>query len=92
MEQLKGIHSFLEEGDKCTCPILIGKIQGRAGKRSNNFAEFMALKLALLLAAEKGAVRIKMFGDSQVVIKWMEGVLLHVKTSSFVPYLMTPCP
>ena len=64
MEQLKGIHSFVEKGDKCTCQILIGKIQGRAGKRSNTFAEFMALKLALLLAGEKGTIRIKMFGDS----------------------------
>lgn len=43
------------------------------GRGTNNFAEIMAVKLALSLAIEKAACEVQVYGDSQVVIKWMTG-------------------
>lgn len=49
------------------------KFKAGLGRGSNYFAELMALKVALVLAIEKGTHRIQVFGDLQMVIKWMEG-------------------
>jgi ribonuclease HI len=40
---------------------------------ANNYAELIALRLALILAFEKEADRLQVSVDSQVVIQWMDG-------------------
>jgi ribonuclease HI len=40
---------------------------------SNNFAELMALRLLLKVAMEKNIRPIQVYGDSKLVIKWMNG-------------------
>jgi hypothetical protein len=49
------------------------QIQDWLGKRYNNYAELIALKLSLRLAADKGAQKVQVFGDFQLVINWMKG-------------------
>jgi ribonuclease HI len=41
------------------------------GPGTNNYAELMALKLLLNFAGEKGIRSIQIFGDSMVVINWV---------------------
>lgn len=49
------------------------KLKAGLGRGSNNFAELMALKLSLILAAERGVSRLQVFGDSLLVRNWMNG-------------------
>jgi ribonuclease HI len=42
------------------------------GSGSNNYAELMALKLLLLFAKEKQVTSLQIFGDSQLVVKWVQ--------------------
>ena len=58
------------------------------GGGSNNYAELLALKLLIKLAAEKGVTRYHVFGDSSVVINWMNGKLL--KLQLFLPGMLAP--
>jgi ribonuclease HI len=44
------------------------------GRGTNNVAEFMALKITLMLVVEYGAIKLQVFGDSLMVINWMLGV------------------
>jgi ribonuclease HI len=57
------------------------------GRGSINYVELMNLKLAPTLATGKGVHRTQVFGDSQVVFKWMEGHLLVI-TFFYILYLM----
>jgi ribonuclease HI len=41
------------------------------GAGTNNYAELMSLKLLLLFAKEKNVNSIQVFGDSQMVVKWV---------------------
>lgn len=43
------------------------------GGGSHNYAELLALKLLMKLAAKKGVTRSHVFGDSLVVLNWMNG-------------------
>jgi ribonuclease HI len=43
------------------------------GRGTNNKAELMALKLLLILSAEKGAQKLQIFDNSLVVVNWMNG-------------------
>ena len=42
------------------------------GSGSNNFAELMALKPLLLFAKEKLVTSLQIFGDSQLVVRWVQ--------------------
>jgi ribonuclease HI len=46
----------------------------KMGLRSgtNNFAELMSIKLLLLFSKEKKLTSLQVFGDSQVVVKWVQ--------------------
>ena len=44
------------------------------GNCTNNFAELMALKLLLCYAIERGCKRLQIFGDSMIVINWINKV------------------
>ena len=44
------------------------------GTGTNNYAELMALKLLLCFAIERGCKRIQIFGDSLIVINWINKV------------------
>ena len=41
------------------------------GTRTNNYAELMMLKLLLCFAIERNCRQLQVFGDSMVVINWM---------------------
>jgi ribonuclease HI len=41
------------------------------GPGSNNYAEFLTLKLLLLFAKEKQVSSLQIFGDSMLVISWI---------------------
>jgi ribonuclease HI len=49
------------------------KFRAGLGHGTNNFAEIMVLKLALILAAEKRTSHLQVSGDSMLVIKWLTG-------------------
>jgi ribonuclease HI len=51
------------------------------GPSTNNQSELSTLKLALLLAKEKWLTHLQIMGDSQIVIKWMDG---KVKLGNFL--------
>jgi len=60
------------------------KIKMGLGSSTNNFAELMSLKL-LLFTKEKNVTSLQVFGDSQVVVKWVQNqqqcqniLLLHI--------------
>ena len=40
---------------------------------TNNFVEHMELKLLLMLVIEKGVQNLQTFGDSLVVVNWING-------------------
>ena len=44
------------------------------GDGANNFVELMALKLLLFFALEKDSRRIQIFGDSLVILNWVNKV------------------
>jgi ribonuclease HI len=43
------------------------KFKAGLGRGTNNFDELMALKLVLILAAEKGVQKLQIFRDSMIV-------------------------
>ena len=42
------------------------------GSRSNNYVELMTLKLLLCFAIERNSKMLQVFGDSMVVINWID--------------------
>ena len=44
------------------------------GSGTNNYAELMALKLLLCFAIERNCKKIQVFGDSFVVINWINNI------------------
>jgi ribonuclease HI len=61
----EGLH-FLRDGH-------VLEFKAGLGRGTNNLAEFMALKLLIMLVAEKDVHNIQFFGDSLDVINWMNG-------------------
>jgi ribonuclease HI len=51
------------------------KIKMGLGSGINNFAELISLKLLLLFCKEKNVTSLQVFGDSQVVVKWVQNQL-----------------
>jgi ribonuclease HI len=48
------------------------KIKMGLGPGTNNYAELLSLKLLLLFAKVKNVNSIHIFGDSQIVVKWVQ--------------------
>ena len=49
------------------------------GARSNNYSEIMALKLLLLFVVEKDCKTLQVFGDSLLVINWVNRIqICHI--------------
>ena len=48
------------------------KLKAGLGKKTNSFLKLVDLELSLKLANEKGSQKVHVFGDSLVIIKWME--------------------
>ena len=44
------------------------------GECTNNFAELLSLKLLLQFAIEKGCIHLHIFGDSLIIINWVNKV------------------
>ena len=44
------------------------------GEGTNNFAELLSLKLLLQFALEKGCKHLQIFGDSLIIINWVNKV------------------
>lgn len=56
----------------------------RLGNGTNNFVKIMALKLLLTLAKDRRMDQIQVFGDSKVIINWINGIY-HVKSLLLMP-------
>ena len=56
------------------------------GHGTNNFVELLGLKLLLKLALENNITNLQVFGDSQLVIKWVNG-LYRVQNMILSPLL-----
>ena len=50
------------------------QISMELGSGSNNYAELMALKLLLCFAIERNSKKLQVFGDSLVVINWINKI------------------
>jgi ribonuclease HI len=56
------------------------------GAGTNNFSELLALKLLLLFAVEKGCNTLQVFGDSLLIINWVnQEQIFHI--TRLMPYL-----
>jgi ribonuclease HI len=62
-----GVHVTTPDGDE------VAGLYGYLGRASNNVAEYEALLHALRYAAGRGARRLRIFSDSELVVKQMSG-------------------
>jgi len=73
-----GIHVTTPEGDE------LARLYGYLGPASNNVAEYQALLHGLRWALHRGAERVHVFSDSELVVKQMSGAY-RVKHPAMVP-------
>jgi ribonuclease HI len=73
-----GIHVTTPEGDE------LARLYGYLGPASNNVAEYQALLHGLRWALHRGAARVHVFSDSELVVKQMSGAY-RVKHPAMVP-------
>ena len=73
-----GIHVTTPEGDE------LARLYGYLGPASNNVAEYQALLHGLRWALDRGANRVHVFSDSELVVKQMSGAY-RVKHPAMVP-------
>ena len=59
------------------------KIQMGIGAGTNNYAELMALKLLLHFALEQGCKKLQIFGDSLIIINWVNKIQ-HCKNLALI--------
>ena len=62
----------------------VAELYGYLGRASNNVAEYQALIHALRYALKRGAERVKVFSDSELVVRQMAGQY-RVKHPDMVP-------
>jgi ribonuclease HI len=62
----------------------VAELYGYLGRASNNVAEYQALIHALRWALARGATRLKVFSDSELVVKQISGAY-RVKHPDMVP-------
>jgi ribonuclease HI len=77
-EAAYGVHVSTAGGAEVT------GLYGYLGRASNNVAEYQALLHALRWAAARGARRLRIYSDSELVVKQMEGTY-RVKHPDMVP-------
>jgi ribonuclease HI len=73
-----GVHVTTPEGAE------VAQLYGYLGVASNNVAEYQALLHGLRYALERGARRVHVFSDSQLVVRQMSGAY-RVKHPAMVP-------
>jgi ribonuclease HI len=73
-----GVHVSDEKGQE------LAGLYGYLGRASNNVAEYQALLHALRWAIQKGARRVRVFSDSELVVRQVEG-RYKVKHKDMVP-------
>lgn len=73
-----GVHVTTPEGDE------VARLYGYLGPASNNVAEYQALLHALRYALSRGARRVSVFSDSQLVVRQLSGAY-RVKHPAMVP-------
>src|SRR4029453_14933758 len=61
-----------------------GEVYGCLGRASNNVAEYQALIHALKYALDRGARRVKVFSDSELVVRQISGQY-RVKHPDMIP-------
>ena len=62
----------------------VAELYGYLGRASNNVAEYQALIHALKYALDRGIKRVKVFSDSELVVKQMDG-RYRVKHPDMIP-------
>ena len=62
----------------------VARLYGYLGTATNNVAEYQGLISALRFASEQGARRVRIFSDSELVVRQVEG-RYKVKHASMVP-------
>jgi ribonuclease HI len=73
-----GVHVTTEEGQE------VASLYGYLGLATNNVAEYQALLHALRYALDRGARRVRVFSDSQLVVRQIGG-RYRVKHPAMVP-------
>jgi ribonuclease HI len=73
-----GVHVATPEGET------VAGLYGYLGRATNNVAEYQALIHALRYALAQGASRVKLFSDSELVVRQMEG-RYKVKHPDMIP-------
>jgi len=73
-----GVYVTTPEGEP------VAELYGYLGRASNNVAEYQALIHALRYALESGAQRVRLFSDSELVVRQMSGQY-RVKHPDMVP-------
>jgi ribonuclease HI len=59
-------------------------LKGHLGTNTNNFAEYSALIRALEYALEHGVTHVKIFTDSELVVRQMKG-LYKIRSKNIIP-------
>lgn len=62
-----GVHATAPDGSE------VARLYGYLGRATNNFAEYQALLHALRYAHARGARRVRIFSDSELVVRQVEG-------------------
>jgi ribonuclease HI len=62
----------------------IDELKGFIGKKTNNVAEYSALLAALRYAESKGAERVKILSDSELLVKQLKG-LYKIRSKNLMP-------
>jgi ribonuclease HI len=73
-----GVHVATPEG------LTVAGLYGYLGRATNNVAEYQALIHALRYALARGAIRVKLFSDSELVVRQVAG-LYKVKHPDMIP-------
>jgi ribonuclease HI len=63
---------------------VVAELYGYLGRASNNVAEYQALIHALKYALDRGARRVKVFSDSELVVRQISGQY-RVKHADMIP-------
>jgi ribonuclease HI len=73
-----GIHVTAEDGSE------VASLYGYLGRATNNVAEYQALVHGLRFALDRGAARVEVYSDSELLVRQIEG-RYRVKNAGLVP-------
>ena len=73
-----GVHVTAENGSE------VASLYGYLGKATNNVAEYQALLHGLRFAIARGAARVEVYSDSELLVRQIEG-RYRVKNAGLVP-------